>query len=52
MVHFYHLQALDWVDVANALKADPVKTAQIAGSLSEWPKSGASYFRAVQGRCV
>ena len=48
VVHFYHLQALDWVDVANAIKADPVKTAQIAGSLSDWSKSGASHFRAVQ----
>jgi hydrogenase large subunit len=34
VVHFYHLQALDWVDVAAALKADPAKTAQIASSLS------------------
>jgi len=50
VVHFYHLQALDWVDVASAIKADPTKTAQIAGSLSEWSKSGASHFKAVQGR--
>ncbi|MDR3719661.1 MAG: nickel-dependent hydrogenase large subunit [Bryobacteraceae bacterium] len=50
VVHFYHLQALDWVDVASAIKADPVKTAQIAGSLSEWPKSGASHFKAIQTR--
>jgi Ni,Fe-hydrogenase I large subunit len=48
VVHFYHLQALDWVDVASAIKADPAKTAQIASSLSDWPKSGASHFRAVQ----
>jgi hydrogenase large subunit len=50
VVHFYHLQALDWVDVAAALKADPAKAAQIAGSLSDWPRNGASHFRAVQGR--
>lgn len=50
VVHFYHLQALDWVDVAGALKADPTKAAQIANSLSEWPKNGASHFRAVQAR--
>jgi hydrogenase large subunit len=50
VVHFYHLQALDWVDVASSLKADPAKTAQIAGSLSDWPKSGASHFKAVQTR--
>ena len=28
IVHFYHLSALDWVDVTSALKADPDKTAQ------------------------
>ena len=50
VVHFYHLQALDWVDVASAMKADPAKTAQIAGSLSDWAKSGAGHFRAVQTR--
>lgn len=50
VVHFYHLQALDWVDVTGALKADPVKTAQLAGSLSDWPKSSASHFKAVQQR--
>ncbi len=26
VIHFYHLHALDWVDVASALKADPAKT--------------------------
>jgi len=36
IVHFYHLSALDWVDVVSALKADPVKTAQLAESLSDW----------------
>ncbi|ARJ67906.1 hydrogenase 2 large subunit [Magnetospirillum sp. ME-1] len=37
IVHFYHLSALDWVDVVSALKADPLKTAQLAESLSDWP---------------
>ena len=50
IVHFYHLHALDWVDVTSALKADPAKTAQAANSLSEWPRSGVSHFREVQGR--
>jgi hydrogenase large subunit len=50
VVHFYHLQALDWVDVTAALRADPIKTAQIASSLSSWPKSGASHFAEVQNR--
>ena len=36
IVHFYHLSALDWVDVTSALKADPDKTAALAESLSSW----------------
>src|SRR5512142_682952 len=31
VVHFYHLHALDWVDVTAAIRADPVKAAKIAG---------------------
>jgi Ni,Fe-hydrogenase I large subunit len=50
VVHFYHLHALDWVDIANALQADPQKTSQLAQSISEWPKSSATYFKAVQDR--
>jgi Ni,Fe-hydrogenase I large subunit len=50
VIHFYHLHALDWVDVTLALKADPAKTAQVAQSISDWPKSSASYFRTVQNR--
>ena len=50
VIHFYHLHALDWVDVAAALKADPVKTAQLAQSISDCDKSSAKYFRGVQER--
>src|SRR5579884_3591722 len=50
VVHFYHLHALDWVDVTGALKADPGKTAQLAQSISEWPNSSPGYFKAVQDR--
>ena len=50
VVHFYHLHALDWVDVVSALSADPVKTAQIATSISSWPKSSPKYFAAVQAK--
>ena len=50
VVHFYHLHALDWVDVASALKADPAKTSQIAQSISDYEKSSASYFRGIQKR--
>ena len=49
-IHFYQMQAFDWVDVLAALHADPVKTAAIQASLSDYPASGASYFRGVQGK--
>jgi hydrogenase large subunit len=50
VMHFYHLHALDWVDVTLALKADPAKTSQIAQSISEWPKSSTTYFKGIQDR--
>jgi Ni,Fe-hydrogenase I large subunit len=48
VVHFYHLHALDWVDITSALKADPGATSNLAQSISSWPKSSKSYFRGVQ----
>ena len=48
VVHFYHLHALDWVDIVNALKADPKKAAELAGSFSKWDKNTPAYFAAVQ----
>ncbi|MCS7204109.1 MAG: nickel-dependent hydrogenase large subunit [Leptospiraceae bacterium] len=50
VVHFYHLHALDWVDVVSALKADPRQTSQLAQSLSKWPKSSVGYFSDLQKR--
>jgi len=50
LVHFYHLHALDWVDVVSALKADPKKTSEIQQSISPWPNSSPGYFREVQNR--
>ena len=50
VVHFYHLHALDWVDVTQALKADPANAARIGRSLSDWPGSGVEDLRAVQAR--
>ena len=50
LVHFYHLHALDWVDVVSALSADPVATSALQQSISPWPKSSPSYFRDVQNR--
>ncbi len=50
VVHFYHLHALDWVDIVNALKADPKKAAELAQSFSKWDKNTAAYFTAVQDK--
>lgn len=50
LVHFYHLHALDWVDVVSGLKADPKATSELAQSISPWPKSSVGYFRDVQNR--
>ncbi|HEY8782244.1 MAG TPA: nickel-dependent hydrogenase large subunit [Mucilaginibacter sp.] len=50
VVHFYHLHAMDWVDVVNALKADPKKTSALAQSISSWPKSSPGYFSDIQTR--
>jgi len=48
VMHFYHLHALDWVDVVSALKADPKATSALAQSLSGWPKSSPGYFSEIQ----
>lgn len=48
VMHFYHLHALDWVDVVSALKADPAATSTLAQSLSSYPKSSPGYFSDVQ----
>ena len=50
VVHFYHLHALDWVDVVSALKADPAATAALAQKVSpKWPLATAGYFSDVAG---
>lgn len=50
VVHFYHLHALDWVDVVSALDADPDETSKIAQSISDWAKSSPGYFKEVQNK--
>lgn len=50
VVHFYHLSALDWVDVVSALGADPLATEKLAQSLSDWPNNNARHFAEVQAR--
>ena len=50
IVHFYHLSALDWVDVVSALDADPKAAQQLAESLSPWPGNGWKQLKAVQDK--
>lgn len=50
VIHFYHLHALDWVDIVNALEADPEATSKLAQSTSDWPLSSTVYFKGVQDR--
>jgi Ni,Fe-hydrogenase I large subunit len=50
VIHFYHLHALDWVDIVNALNADPAKTSRLAQKISDWPKSSTDYFRSIKNR--
>ena len=50
LVHFYHLHALDWVDIVSALKADPQKTAALQDNVSNAPMGGSAYFKSVQQR--
>jgi quinone-reactive Ni/Fe-hydrogenase large subunit len=57
LVHFYHLHALDFVDIISATKADPAKTAEEAvkwaGVAGHKPYiSAEADFKAVQDRVV
>jgi hydrogenase large subunit len=51
VIHFYQLQALDWVDVVSALSAEPAETAQLQKKVSpQWPMSSTTYFAEVQAK--
>ncbi|HEX2444816.1 MAG TPA: nickel-dependent hydrogenase large subunit [Vicinamibacterales bacterium] len=50
IVHFYHLSALDWVDVVSALKADVAKAAALGEKLSPWPGNSRQQLQAVKDR--
>ncbi|MBI1905402.1 MAG: nickel-dependent hydrogenase large subunit, partial [Rhodocyclales bacterium] len=50
IVHFYHLSALDWVDVVSALKADPDKASALGESLSSWSGNSKHEFRKIKER--
>jgi hydrogenase large subunit len=49
VIHFYHLQALDWVNPLSALQADPQATALTAASLG-YAETSAAYFDAARSR--
>jgi hydrogenase large subunit len=50
IVHFYHLSALDWVDVTKVLQADPRKASSIAESISPWRRNGYREMAAVKDK--
>ncbi len=50
VMHFYHLHALDWVDIVSALSADPKQTSELAQSISRYAKTSPGYFADVQKR--
>ena len=50
VIHFYHLHALDWVDVVSALKADPAATSTLAQSISGHALSSPAYFKGVKDK--
>ena len=56
VMHFYHLHALDWVDVASALRANPAATARLAQENNPGFKAdsgalpNAAYFQGVLNR--
>jgi hydrogenase large subunit len=50
VMHFYHLHALDWVDVTGCLTADPAATADIQKSISPWANASPGYFADVKAK--
>lgn len=50
IVHFYHLAALDWVDIVSALKADPRATASLGQKLSSWHRNSYQDIKEAQDR--
>ena len=50
IVHFYHLSALDWVDVTQVLEADPKKASALGETLGNWPGNSPKALAHVQKR--
>lgn len=49
VIHFYHLHALDWVNVVSAAKADPAATVELAHAVgSTWRKNTVERFTEVR----
>ncbi|MFW6325956.1 MAG: nickel-dependent hydrogenase large subunit [Desulfovermiculus sp.] len=48
LVHFYHLSALDWVDIVSALDADPKASAKLGQQLSGWHRNSVSEISGIQ----
>lgn len=49
VIHFYHLHALDWVNVVSAAQADPAKTVELAHQVgSKWRKNTVERFTEVR----
>ena len=50
IVHFYHLSALDWIDIMQIPKADPAKTSALAESLSSWTRNSPQEMKSAQDK--
>ncbi len=51
VMHFYHLHALDWVDVVGCLsKPTRRQTASIQQAISPWPNASPAYFADIQSK--
>jgi len=50
IVHFYHLSALDWVDITTIPRADPARAASIADGVTRWPGNSRHKLEAVKNK--
>lgn len=50
IVHFYHLAALDWVDIVSALKGSPEGAAKLGASLSDYKNNSVPQIKAVRDK--
>ena len=50
VIHFYHLHALDWVDIVSALAAEPAKASALQQSISTWGSNSTAYFQGIKTR--